>query len=124
MKLHPRFHLCKEAENEMRGALLEISQRHELTDIEYLRAVNEACSASIASCLKYMLRVERHGNPEDQADAAGDGTKSAATFEFTQRLLDAVIEELDVDLNTSSRGDLTNFDKALNLAYRMLREEF
>ena len=121
MRTHPRTKVCQQAEIEMRGALLDGSKKHDLTDIEYLRAVNQASSDALASCTKYMLRVERHGNAETQADSAGDGEKTAATTEIAERVVVAVAEALG---NRRAEETDGNFDAALDAAYGILREEF
>lgn len=62
MRIHPREEQTRKAENELRSAILDIVQKHKLTEGEALRVVNEACSSWIAGVAKYAIREERHGD--------------------------------------------------------------
>ena len=64
--IHPRTRMVAAATTELRIWLLEWEQRHGLTDIEVLQALNEYT----ASHLKFMLRVERHGTADKPAGLA------------------------------------------------------
>lgn len=66
LKHVPRPYWVNSASAELFTTLLTLGVEHSLTDIEMLQALNEW----EASCLKYMLRYERHGNYEDAAGIA------------------------------------------------------
>lgn len=65
MRLHPRTLPVQRAGNEIRGELLNLQLKHDLTDVEMLQILAE----SAQSLLKGMLRVERH---PDDPDCGGD----------------------------------------------------
>lgn len=65
MKLHPREASVHAAENELRGLVLEVVQKHELTEGEALRVVFAALGSWVQMAAKYMIREERHpGQPD------------------------------------------------------------
>ena len=71
MRIHPREERCHKAENELRESLLEIVQKHELTEAEALRVVNAALSGWVGSVAKYAIREERHGDPSKPGGVEG-----------------------------------------------------
>lgn len=64
MKIHPRELLVRQAENDLRIALLDIKTRHGLTEAEALRMINTATSEWIGGVAKHSIREERHGNTD------------------------------------------------------------
>lgn len=68
MGLHPRYLIEREAELELRQAVSDVLNKHDLTVLEAIRLLNMVCSDRITSIVKYELRVERHGNADDPAD--------------------------------------------------------
>lgn len=58
MKLHKREKITIEAENELRGIILNWGDTYKLTLVETLQILNSIVSTK----LKYALREERHGN--------------------------------------------------------------
>jgi hypothetical protein len=64
MRRHPREQRCVEAEVALSSAILDITQKHALTEAEALRVVNAACSSWIGNSAKYAIREERHGNTD------------------------------------------------------------
>ena len=69
MKLHPRTLDVQGASSRIRSILIDLQERHGLTDAEMLGVLTEAQQSTI----KYVLRAERHpGNLEHKADEACD----------------------------------------------------
>jgi hypothetical protein len=65
MKLHTRTLPVRHEQTKLRQLLQDFRQNSDLTDIEYLQALQEEASIT----LKYMLRHERHpGEEEKRAD--------------------------------------------------------
>lgn len=63
-RIHPREFVVREAENKLRGQLLDAVKEFELTEGEQLRVISEVYSNWIASMAKYIIRDERHGNTD------------------------------------------------------------
>lgn len=62
-RLHPREIAVQAAAADLGLVLSEWRLAHEdLTDLEALSIMNDVFSASIGSVVKFMLRVERHGD--------------------------------------------------------------
>lgn len=59
MRANERDHQASVASAEMRAALHEIAERHDLTDWEFVRAASLAASEAVAAVAKYALREER-----------------------------------------------------------------
>ena len=59
-QIHPREQKVNAASIKAHSDLLGIRAEYELTDIEYLGILTEI----MQSCMKYALRVERHGNED------------------------------------------------------------
>lgn len=59
---HPRVRIVNQAKNEISKAIMEIEQKHDLTEIELLQILIEYQSTT----LKYMLREERHPKDPDK----------------------------------------------------------
>ena len=57
-KLHKREMKVEQAKSQMSIQVLEMKEKNDLTDIEYLQWL----TSMQQSCLKYMLRYERHGD--------------------------------------------------------------
>lgn len=64
MRRHPREKRCVEAEVALSSAILDITQKYDLTEAESLRVVNAACSSWVGNLAKYSIREERHGNTD------------------------------------------------------------
>ena len=64
MKLNPRFFKVERAKSTLMVQLDTLQESLDLTDIEILQALNEWQTLK----LRYMLRVERHNDPEMEAD--------------------------------------------------------
>ena len=62
MRIHPRETTVRRAESELREEILRVVEKHDLTEAEALRMVNNVCSFWIADVAKYAIRQERHGN--------------------------------------------------------------
>lgn len=69
INLSQRYFVVEEARREITGAILDAVRKHDLTYVELLQILTE----EIASNLKYMLRIERHGDTETGGDEAPDG---------------------------------------------------
>lgn len=63
-RIHPRRQQCVQARLDIEKAILEITQKHELTEAESLMAINGACSGQIGHIIKYAIRRERHGDED------------------------------------------------------------
>ena len=69
MRRHPRSLVTQQAAGELSQALVAIWERHQLTDVEYLRLVNEVASQAIDRLSRFWLREERHPeSPDTPAD--------------------------------------------------------
>jgi hypothetical protein len=67
LKLHSRTMLVQRASADIRTALLDLQEQHDLTDVEMLGVVGEWQAGK----LKWMLRAERHPDePGKRADEA------------------------------------------------------
>lgn len=65
MKEHKRAPIVRRASAELGAALMDWSRQYDLSSVEYLQCLN----AQSASCLKFMLRRERHpDDPDTPAD--------------------------------------------------------
>jgi hypothetical protein len=64
MKLSDRAWKVRSAKSRIKMDLDNLQEQHDLTDIEMLQTLHEWSELK----LKYMLRVERHGDPEKEAD--------------------------------------------------------
>lgn len=62
-RIHPRALPVQGAHLELTGEALRIRRERDLTDVEYLQWL----ASEQQSVLKYMLREERHGDPEKPA---------------------------------------------------------
>lgn len=71
MKIHRREIRCRAAESDLRNAIGELSDKHDLTGAEMLRIVNAVLSDYIASIAKYDIRQERHGNTDTPGGLEG-----------------------------------------------------
>lgn len=58
MKLHPRYYVVEQAEQEFSRAMAEIETKHNLTYGEVVKLLGNY----LANCAKYMIREERHPN--------------------------------------------------------------
>lgn len=58
--IHPREHAVRAAEIKLREAIATATAG--LTEAEALRAVNAVASEWIATCARYAIREERHGD--------------------------------------------------------------
>lgn len=66
--LHPRYFQVEKASVEFKGMLCAWRERHDLTYLEAIRIVLEACQGSL---VRYALRQERHPDDLDKkADEA------------------------------------------------------
>jgi hypothetical protein len=63
-RIHEREKPVREAECELRQAILDVEKKHDLTEAELLRVVNGVCSETIGSIAKYHIRFERHGDTD------------------------------------------------------------
>lgn len=63
-RIHPREARCRDAELELDGFVLDLVKKHALTEGEALRVVAASAHRWVASVAKYMIREERHGDPE------------------------------------------------------------
>lgn len=72
MKLHPRESIVRKAGSDLLGALIEIREKHELTDGEYLAMLSETFGNSISHLAKYMIRYERHEDYQKEGGLAYD----------------------------------------------------
>lgn len=63
MRQHRREPIVRAAENELRGAIIDIIEKHQLTDAEALAIVAAALGGHVGSVAKYAIRMERHGDP-------------------------------------------------------------
>jgi len=63
-KLHEREALVRAAERVLRGALIEIATKHELTQMEYIQLCQNVLGGEILTTCKYAIRMERHGNTD------------------------------------------------------------
>lgn len=78
MKLNERYFHVKRAVATLRAQLETIQEALDLTDIEMMQALNEWQ----AMRLKYMLRYERHGDYEKEADRDfGDAVEGNTCFD-------------------------------------------
>jgi hypothetical protein len=57
-RIHKREMLVQGADADISLACLKLVDKHGLTNVEWLQILNHMT----ASCLKYMLREERHGD--------------------------------------------------------------
>lgn len=62
MKMHPRYHLVKEAECKFNAFMMD--ELRDLTLVERMQVINRY----MATELKYALRYERHGECETRGD--------------------------------------------------------
>ena len=67
MRLHKRMRIVDKARNEHAEWFVGLLDRYDLTYIEAMQILTDR----INSCLKYMLRDERHGDFETPADQEG-----------------------------------------------------
>ena len=65
-KLHEREKVVRDAEESLRDKLLAWQKvwSSKLTTAEYLSVLQRVLSESVASCLKYAIRHERHGTSD------------------------------------------------------------
>ena len=61
-KIHEREQRVYDAELELRGAILDIRKKHDLTLAEYVRMLNSVFYDSLGSVVRLWIRDERHGN--------------------------------------------------------------
>lgn len=61
-KVHPRTLPVAKASAEIRTAVGDLADKHGLTYVELLQALGDVT----ATCLKYMLRAERHPDDPDR----------------------------------------------------------
>lgn len=66
-QIHPREEKVRIAEIEIKKAIFEAFERHDLTSAEQLRILSLVLSSEIGGIAKYAIRIERHGD----ADKAG-----------------------------------------------------
>ena len=62
-RIHEREMPVQIAESEIHLACLKMREKYGLTDVEWLQILNHMA----ASCMKYMLREERHGDMDKPA---------------------------------------------------------
>lgn len=63
-KIHPRELVCNKARTDLDEAVAGALEKHELTEAEELRVLNEVFHRYIGSIAKYAIRRERHGNED------------------------------------------------------------
>lgn len=63
-KLHERERIYSAAKTDLNEQVLNVLDRHDLTETETIKLMNDVCSSFISSCAKYMIRRERHGDEE------------------------------------------------------------
>lgn len=63
MRMHPRERLVDEAEKVIAAAVLKVLEDFDLTDAEYISVLTNALNTAILRRTKYMIRQERHGDP-------------------------------------------------------------
>ncbi len=70
MEIHPREQQTELAARELGSFLIELQEKHQLTTGEYLRVVNNECSATIARIARMAIRYERHGSGDKPGGVA------------------------------------------------------
>ncbi len=66
MKIHPRESIVKDAEQKLRGAMLDILGDADLTTGEELRILESVLGGMISNIAKHIIRHERHPNEPDK----------------------------------------------------------
>ena len=64
LRLHPREMPVQRASADLRQAVCDWRDRHDLTEAETLAVLTEVLGGSIGSIAKYAIREERHGDPD------------------------------------------------------------
>jgi hypothetical protein len=65
MKLHPRVMIVNKARAALGLALLDVLEKHGLSDGEALMIVNGVCSEYVGGVARHAIRAERHpGQPD------------------------------------------------------------
>lgn len=71
MRIHEREQRTRAAALELSGAILDIVKKHDLSEGETIRVVAGEMSNYLQSIAKYMIRDERHGDPEKPGGLEG-----------------------------------------------------
>lgn len=79
-EIHPRTILVRKAENDLRGALLDVREKYGLTSLEELQVVQRMHDEIVGGYIKHAMRYERHGNYDTPADVAGPPPRPTARF--------------------------------------------
>jgi hypothetical protein len=63
-RLHKREKLIRDAESELRRAVMEVDEKYNLTQFEYIQLLHVILGEAILTVCKYGIRQERHGDTE------------------------------------------------------------
>jgi hypothetical protein len=69
--LHEREKLVRDAEHDLRKALLDLDGKYDLTQFEYIQLLQGVLGGEIQTICKYGIRQERHGNTDTPGGLAG-----------------------------------------------------
>lgn len=66
--IHPREAIVEKAKRKLESAVFDVvssDEFKELTSAEYTKVINVVLYGQIASLMRHLIRIERHGNSEE-----------------------------------------------------------
>lgn len=63
-RIHPREQQVNLAESALAIAMWKEIEKHDLTQVEAMRVVHNACGSVLGGLIKHAIRYERHGDTD------------------------------------------------------------